>query len=142
MRLCGVSWASTPMQGRPPFFLDWSFEHQFNSSSRTLSETIGRWILLMSGVGTLWGAVITDKAKKMKIRILMWPTAVSLFLKLRKSFLIRLHSSTFVYTRLVTRLHLSTFVCDSSAFVYTRLHSSSDSSVFRIDLIFVSLKTL
>ena len=31
----------------PPFFLDWSFEHQFNLSSRTLGETIGKWVLLM-----------------------------------------------------------------------------------------------
>ena len=27
---------------RLPIFLDWSFEHQFNSSSRTLSEEIGK----------------------------------------------------------------------------------------------------
>ena len=46
---------------------------------------------------------------------------VSLFLVSKKNFLIRLHSSTFVYTRLVTRLHLSTFVCDSSTLLYTRL---------------------
>ena len=47
----------------------------------------------------------------------------------RKIFLIRLHWSTFVYTRLNSRLatclHSSTFVCDSSAFVYTRLNSST-----------------
>ena len=50
------------------------------------------------------------------------------------------HSSKFVYTRLVTRLHSSTFVYDSSTFVYirlslvyTRVHSSSDTSVFKID---------
>ena len=46
----------------------------------------------------------------------------------------RLHSSsdssTLVYICLATRLHLFTFVCDSSTFVYTRIHSSSDSSVF------------
>ena len=69
-----MSWASIPTQGRPPFFLDWSFEHQFNSSSRTLSETIGKWILLMGGVGTLSGAIITDKTTKLKMHILMWPT--------------------------------------------------------------------
>ena len=36
-----------PHAGGPPFFLDWSFEHQFNSTSRMLSETIGKWFLLM-----------------------------------------------------------------------------------------------
>ena len=30
-----------------PIFLDWSFKHQFNPTSRTLSETIGKWVLLM-----------------------------------------------------------------------------------------------
>ena len=47
------------------------------------------------------------------------------FSGIKENFLIRLHSSTSVYTRLVTRLHSSsdssTFVCDSSTFVYTRL---------------------
>ena len=42
----------------------------------------------------------------------------------KENWLIRLHSSTFVYTRLVTRLHLSS---DSSTLVdirlVTRLHS-------------------
>ena len=33
-----------------------------------LSETINK------GVGTLWGAVITDKATELEIRIPMWPT--------------------------------------------------------------------
>ena len=28
----------------------------------------------MGGVGTLSGAVITDKTRKLKIRISMWPT--------------------------------------------------------------------
>ena len=41
----------------------------------------------------------------------------------------RLHSSTFVYIRLVTRLHTSTFF-------YTCLHSSSDSSVFLEQIFF------
>ena len=40
---------------------------------------------------------------------------------------IRLDLSTFVYSRLVTRLHSSS---DSSVFVYTRLHLCSESSVF------------
>ena len=39
-------------------------------------------------------------------------------------------SCTFDYTRLVTHLHSSTFVCVSSTFVYTSLHSSSDLPVF------------
>ena len=63
-----------PHAGGPSFFLGWSFEHQFNSSSRTLSETLGQWVLLMWGVGTLWGAVITDKTTKLKSCIPMWPT--------------------------------------------------------------------
>ena len=36
-----------PYAGGPPFFLDWSFEHQFNLTSRMLSETIDKWVLLM-----------------------------------------------------------------------------------------------
>ena len=36
-----------PHAGVSPFFIDWSFEHQFNSSLRSLSETIGKLILLM-----------------------------------------------------------------------------------------------
>ena len=46
------------------FFLVYSFQHQLNSSSRTLSEAIGKWVLLMRGVRTLWGATITDKSTK------------------------------------------------------------------------------
>ena len=57
--------------GGAAFFLDWSFEHQFISSSRTLSETIGQWDLLMWGVGALSGAVITGKTTKLKIRVPM-----------------------------------------------------------------------
>ena len=149
-----MSWTSTPAQGRSSFFLNWSFEHPLNSSSRVLDETIGKWILLMWGVGKLSGAVITDKITKLKIAYRcslllhncnnnkMRPCVT--FSGIKKKLLIRLRSSTFVYTRLVTRLHspvlvwwliytrlhLSTFVCDSSTFVYTLLHSSSDSSVF------------
>ena len=66
LRLSGVSWACTPTRGRPPFFLEWSFEDQF--------RVYVRWILLMGRVGTLSGAVITDKTTKLKIRISMWPT--------------------------------------------------------------------
>ena len=40
----------------------------------TLSETIGKRVLLMWGVETLLGAVITGKTTKLKIRIPMWPT--------------------------------------------------------------------
>ena len=68
------SWASIPTQEGPPFFFYWSFEHQFDSSLRTLSEIIGKWVLLMWGVGILWGAVITGETTKWKIRIPMWPT--------------------------------------------------------------------
>ena len=31
-----------PHAGGPPLFLDWSFEHQLNSTSRTLSDAIGK----------------------------------------------------------------------------------------------------
>ena len=55
------------------FFLDGSFEHQFNSSSRTLSEAVDKWVLLMWGVITLRGAIITDKTTELKICIPMWP---------------------------------------------------------------------
>ena len=34
-----------PSRGGHPVFLDWSFEPQFNSTSHTLSETIGKWVL-------------------------------------------------------------------------------------------------
>ena len=70
----GGSWASTPTQEDLPILLDWSIEHQFNSSLHTLSETLGKWVLLMWGVGRLWGTVITDKTTKLKSRIPMWPT--------------------------------------------------------------------
>ena len=36
-----------PHAGGPPLFLDWYLEHQFNSTSRTLSEAIGKLVLLM-----------------------------------------------------------------------------------------------
>ena len=135
------SWVSTPTQEGRPFFLDWSFEPQFNSSSHTLSEAIGKWVLQMWGVRTLWGATIADKITKLKIHIpnvaycfsititKKWDH-VSLFLESKNNFLIRLHSSTFVYTRLVTRLHSSTFVYICLWLVFIRLHSSSHSSVF------------
>ena len=72
-------------------------------------------------------------------------------INIKKCFLICLHSSTLVYTHLVTRLHLSTFIytrlvtclhsstliyirlhlsSDFSTLVYIRLHLSSDSAVF------------
>ena len=112
----------------PPFFLDWSFEHQFNSTSRTLSETIGKWVLLKWGVRTLWGAVIRDKTTKSKIRIPMWSSVAQLqeqkmgpYLESRKNLLIRPH----VYTHLVTRQHSSTFVYMRLWLVYIRLHSST-----------------
>ena len=146
-----VGWGAT-------YFFNWSFEHQFNSSSRTLSETIGKWVLLRWKVRILREAIITDKTANLKI--LIWPTFAyqqqqnettsHFFWNKRKNLIclhsstfvhtcliIRLHSSidssTFVYTRLVTpytRLHSPTFVCDSSTFAYTCLYSSSDSSVF------------
>ena len=61
-------------EGGPPFFLDFSFEHQLSSSLPTLGEVIDKWVLLMWGVRTLWGAIITDKITKLKICIPMWPT--------------------------------------------------------------------
>ena len=46
--------------GGPPIFVDWSFEHQFNLSSRIKS------VLLMWEARTLWWAIITDKTKNWK----------------------------------------------------------------------------
>ena len=111
------------------FFLDWSFEHQFNSR---LQIKLQYWkfayrcgLLLHNCSSNKRGPCVT-------------------FSGIKKDFLIHLRLSTFVYTCLMTRLHsstlaywlfysclnLSTFVCDLFLFVYTRLHSSSDSSVF------------
>ena len=43
-----------PHAGVARFSFDWSFEYQFHSSSRRLSETmIGKWVLLMLAVRTL-----------------------------------------------------------------------------------------
>ena len=103
---------------RCPFYLDCSFEHQFNSILRTLNETIGEWVLLMWGVGTLWRAIVTDKTTKLKIHIPMLLHNCNnnkiepcvFFWNQRQLFWL-------VYTRLVTRLHLS-------ALVYFRIHSS------------------
>ena len=153
-----------PNAGVPPVFLDWSFEHQFNSSSRTLSETIGKLVLLKWAVGILSGAVIPDKTNW---KFLYWcglllhncnknkMDHVPLFLESKK-ILIHLHlptfvyirlwlvythlysssgSSTLVYTRLVTHLHSSTFVYIRLWLVYIRLHSSALVCVFRIDLL-------
>ena len=36
-----------PPRREAPIFLDWYFEDQFNSSLRTLSEEIGKCVLLM-----------------------------------------------------------------------------------------------
>ena len=120
-----MSLASTPTQGSSPFFLDWLFDDQFNSSSRTLSETIGKLIWLMWGAGKLSEAVFTDNTTKFAYwcglllhnyhNNKMRPCVT--FSGMKGNFLIRLHSSTFVFARLVTRLH-------SSTLVYIRLHSS------------------
>ena len=63
---------------------------------------------------------------------------VSLSLESKQNFLIRLHPSGFVYTRLLTHLHSSTFVkwlvYSRLWLVYIRLHSSTLVCVFRIDL--------
>ena len=119
--------------GGPLFFLDWSFEHQLNSRSHTSSETIGKWVLLMWGVGTLSGAVITVKLQNWKFEywcgLLLHKCNNKMgqcvtFSGIKENFF---HSSTLVkwlaYTRLVTRLHLSTFVYICLWLVYIRLHS-------------------
>ena len=78
----------------------------------------------MWGVKTLSWVIIRDKTIKLKIWVPMWllrncnnkkmKPCVTFFWNKSKIF-------WFVYTRLVTRLHSSTFVYDSSTFVYTRL---------------------
>ena len=112
-----------PRRGRPPFFLDWSFERQFNSGSRTLSETISKLVLLMWGVTTLYGALITDKTTKLKICISMWLTVAWLqqqqngtmrhfFGNERKHFWF-----IYIFICLHSPSDSSTFICDSSTFV-------------------------
>ena len=135
----------SPRRGTSHF--DWSFEHQFNSSSRTLSEEIGQWVLLMWGVRTLWWAITTDKTIKLKICIpdvaycsiiattRRWNhvsrfSGIKVKLFYSSTFVyICLHSSsdwsTLVHIRLVTRLHSSTFIFISLWLVYIRLHSST-----------------
>ena len=116
-----VGWGAT-------YFFNWSFEHQFNSSSRTLSETIGKLVLLRWKVRILWEAIITDKTANLKI--LIWPTFAyqqqqneticHFFWNKRKKF----DLSTFVYICLHLSNYSSTLVY---WLVYIRLHSSSDS---------------
>ena len=80
--------------------------------SRTLSETIDKWVLLMWGVRTIWGAIIADETTKLKICIPMWPML--------------LHNwSKDIMRPRVTFLKI---FFDASALVYICLHSSSDSS--------------
>ena len=61
------SWASIPHAGESPIFLDWTFEHQFNSSSRILSEETGKLVMPMGGLKMLWWALITDDTIKFKL---------------------------------------------------------------------------
>ena len=115
-----------------PIFLGWCFEHQFSSSSRTLSKEIDKWVLLMWGVRKLWWAIITNNTIKLKFCIPMWPAAwlqqhdSSIFVYTH--IVTRLNLSTLIYILLVTRLFSSTFVCIYLWLVYIRLLSSSDSS--------------
>ena len=71
------------------------------------------------GVRTLWGAM--HKQRLCIISAIKKWDHLSPFLQSNKNILIRLHSSALVCTRLVTRLHSPTFVCDSSSFVYNSL---------------------
>ena len=95
------------------------------------------WVLLMWGVRTLWGAMITDKNYKIEnlhtdvaywclIATAKWDH-VSLFLESKKNFF---DSSTLVYICLNSS-------SDSSTLVYTRLHLSSESSA----LIYIRLNS-
>ena len=121
---CGGSWV---VEGTP-FFLDCSFERQFDSSSCTLRETIDKWVLLMRGVRKWRGAISQIKLQNCKFSYLcglllhncnsnkMRPCITFSGIK-EKSFdsstlfYICLHSSsdwsTFVYTCLLTRLSAS-----------------------------------
>ena len=128
------SWGFTPKQGDLSFTLTSLLSI---SRSHTSNETIGKWVWLMWGVGTLSGAVITVKLQNWKFEhwcglLLhkcnnkMGPCVT--FSGIKENFF---DPSKLVkwpaYTRLVTLLHSYS---DPSTLVYTRLHSSSNSSVF------------
>ena len=41
----GLTPLAPTTHGGLPFLLEWYFEHQFNSSSLSFSEEIGKWVL-------------------------------------------------------------------------------------------------
>ena len=95
----------------------------------------------MWGVETFRAAIITDKTTKLKICIPMWVTIAQLqqqqngtpcvtFSGIKKNVLIRLYSSSFVYSHLMNHLHLSG---DSSTLMYTRLETSLHPFTFVCD---------
>ena len=49
-------------------------KQRIEKKSHTLSEQIGKWVLLMWGVRTLGWATITGNTIKLKNCIPMWPT--------------------------------------------------------------------
>ena len=132
-----MSWAPPPPSPPPhwrrlPFFLDWSFEYQFNSSSHTLSE--------MGFANVRSKNILRSNNHRWNYKVLNLHTGDSgtmcHFFWKRKFFWKRicLHSSSdssaLVCTLLVTRLHSSTFVYICLWLVYIPLPSTSDSSVF------------
>ena len=95
-----------------------------------LSKEIGKWVLLMWGLRTLWWAIITDETIKLKICIPLWPT-VALLQQQKNGIMCHFfwnQSKNFDPSTLVH--NSSTFVCDSSTFAYTGPHWSSDSYAF------------
>ena len=99
--------------GGPPIFVDWSFEHQFNLSSRIKS------VLLMWEARTLWWAIITDKTKNWKFAnrcgLLLHNcnnnnNKMGLCVPFSGIKVKNFDLSTLVYIRLVARLNSSTLV--------------------------------
>ena len=141
----GGNWASTPTQDDLPFLLDWSFEHQFNSSLHTLSET-GKWVLLMWGVGHC-------EEQKSHIKLQNWKVAYRCGLLLHNCNSNKMGPFVTFSGIKEKFFDLSTFVyiclqssSDSCRLVYfvlvTRLHSSSDSSTIvyiRLWLVYIRL---
>ena len=105
------------------FFLNCSFRPQFNSSfANAWSENIARNNNRRQNYRTEHLHTYVTHCCIVAATV-KWDH-VPLFLLLQKNFLIRLHSCTFIYTCLVTRMHLSLFVYIHLWLVYSRVQLS------------------